>query len=550
MVDIPAGFRRVQSAPSIPPGFRKAQPEQPSVIMDMLKSLPDGIRTGIEGIGSMAGDLNAAGGRGAAWLAEKVGAGPETAENVGNVVRRMSVFAGMPTQEQAVAQSDELMGDALRHDPQTTPGKYAQKFGQYLPAAAVGPGSFGTRLITQALLPSMGDETAGLMTEGTEYEPYARIAGALAGGMLPSVASRAVSPVRALPERLQMADQLADEGVDLTAGQRTGSNKLRYMESEIGGARAQEFMERQGEQFTDAAMRRAGAGGRSTPANMTALRDRLGQGFNDISARNVVQADQPLVADLNRTFQDYGRVLPTEQRQIAQNLGQDIVTRFRQGGGAMPGTDYQTIRSRLSRMAQSNRQRDPEFAEAIRSMRNALDDAMTRSVRPEDAQEWGTLRREYGNMKTLERAAAGAGENAAAGIISPAQLRTAATTGRRGQYARAEGDFDELARAGEATMKPLPNSGTASRMAVRGAMSLPTAIGAALGGSGGDVTMAILGALGGATVPAVAGRTLMSRPVQAYLSNQLATGMPSGNPALAAVISALMSNQRPALPPK
>jgi hypothetical protein len=62
----------------------------------------------------------------------------------------------------------------------------------------------------------------------------------------------------------------------------------------------------------------------------------------------------------------------------------DIVDRLKAGQGSLPGSDYQTIRSRLSRMAQNARQSDPEFSSAIRGLRDAVDSNMGRSISPSD----------------------------------------------------------------------------------------------------------------------------------------------------------------------
>jgi len=154
----------------------------------------------------------------------------------------------------------------------------------------------------------------------------------------------------------------------------------------------------------------------------------------------------------------------------------------------------------------------------LRGLRNSLDSNMERSINPADRGAWAELRRQYGNKKVLENAIAGAGgEEAAMGIISPARLRMAASAGRRGQYARGEGDFADLAKAGQAAMTPLPNSGTAQRLAAQGLM-------AGLLGGGGGVVAGLPGMTLGLAAPAVAGRTLMSRPVQNYLANQAVTG--------------------------
>lgn len=353
------------------------------------------------------------------------------------------------------------------------------------------------------------------------------VTGAVVGGAVPVVArgigaltSRAISPMQIPPERQAMIDTLAREGVPLSAGQRTGSRPLQYAESIFGdatlaGGASQRMAAEQGEAFTDAAMRRVGGQGRATPENLQANFDRIGQQFRDLSSRNALQADPQMARDLGATLREYDRVLPSEQRQIVGNLATDIVERFQAGGGVMPGAEYQTARSRLSRMAQNARQSDPEFASAVRGLRDALDNGMMRSVSPEDAAAWQAARREYGNIKDLSKAAAGAGAGTAEGLISPQALRSSVASGNnREAYARGQGDFAELARAGNAVMTPLPNSGTAQRGMLAGQ--------AGTGGAAmyaGDPMMAAVVALG----PSAFGRALWSGPVQRYLSNQTVT---------------------------
>jgi hypothetical protein len=368
----------------------------------------------------------------------------------------------------------------------------------------------------------------GGLTERLQGAQSGATTGAVVGGVVPVVArgvgaavNRAVAPVGADPTRQAAIDILTREGVPVSAGQRTGSKALQYAESFLGdapfaGGQATRFMNNQAEAFTDAAMRRMGASGRATPENLTAANQRIGQSFTDLSARNTMRADRQLGQDLGTALNEYSRILPTEQRQIVGNLASDIVDRIRVGNGTMPGADYQTIRSRLSTIAQNNRESDRDYAQAVRAMRNALDNNMARSINragaPEDARAWETARQQYGNMRTIERAASGGTENAAAGLISPAQLRMAAQqgAGNRSAYARGEGDFAELARAGSQIMTPLPNSGTAQRNMIGGGIG-----GAGLVTAASSLPMAALTM----AAPAVTGRALWSNAGQRYLGN-------------------------------
>ena len=347
-----------------------------------------------------------------------------------------------------------------------------------------------------------------------------------------SAAQRVISPFRTSPERIAAANLLQQEGIPVTAGQRTGSNWLRYRESELGGGRAADIMEDQARAFTDAAMRRAGGSGLADGDNLRALQSTLSQGFDDISARNALTLDAPMARDILETLNEYNAVLPTEQKAILGNIASDVVERMKAGGGKLSGKDYQTIRSRLTTRAHNARGSDNELAAAYRGLRDALDSGMERSINPADAGKWGDLRRQWGNLKVLERAATGGGEDAALGMISPARLRMAASSGNQGAYARGQGDFADLAKAGQAIMTPLPNSGTAQRMAAQG-------IAAAIMGGVGTAGAGPVGLAAGLAGPAIAGRALMSGPVQRYLGNQVATG--SMDPMRQAIMNAILT---------
>jgi hypothetical protein len=64
----------------------------------------------------------------------------------------------------------------------------------------------------------------------------------------------------------------------------------------------------------------------------------------------------------------------------------------------------------------------------------------------------------------VEKAIDAPGSNAAQGIISPSALRNATRQvyGKR-NYVTGDGPFAELAQAGEAALRDLPNSGTTAR---------------------------------------------------------------------------------------
>lgn len=349
--------------------------------------------------------------------------------------------------------------------------------------------------------------------------------GAIVGVAVPVVArgvssavGRAITPMQVAPERQAAIDALTREGVPLSAGQRTGSKGLQYAESLLGDApfvgSGQRLMGDQAEAFTDAAMRKAGGTGRAMPDNVQANFDRVGKAFSDLSSRNTMQADRQLVSDVGSTIQKYERLLEPQQKKIVGDLAADLVERIKTGGGTLPGDEYQAIRSWLSNASQ--KEGNQYVASAMKGLRDALDNNMMRSISPEDAAAWQTARREYGNLKDIAKAAGGAGEGAASGLISPQALRSATASGKnRELYARGQGDFAELTRAGNAVMTPLPNSGTGQRNLVAGMVGGGGATAAATS----DPLTAAIVALG----PSAFGKALWSGPVQKYLSNQAIT---------------------------
>lgn len=487
-----------------------------STLGDVAKSAGVGVAKGAIGIPGFAGDVTGLAERGRDWVhkldpwLESQGLIPKgTGQLYGQTMQGGS--NPLPTSGDIQRQVEQTTGPF--YQPQTTAGRYAQTAGEFLPMAATGPGGIARRAAT-GVSSGLASEAAGQYTEGTKVEPYARLLGALLGSGVPRLAAGAVTPLPSTAARQGAVDALNRAGVtDLTAGQTTGYFPLRKLESTAAeipfGSRAAASMDESAkEQFSRAALRTMGADAeRATPEVMTGAQQRLGQAFEDLAARNNLQYDQPFMNDLANVHNEYMRVLPNQQREVINSYLNDI----HDARPSMSGATYQDTRSRLSRQANTVRQTDPAFSQALRGVRDALDDAMGRSVSPQDRAAWQQARRQYGNMRRVENAVAQSGE-----LITPNALATAAKTGRRGQYVRGEGDLDELAQSGKAVMTPLPNSGTPAGIEALAALGGGYAGHEILPGLGG-----IAGAAAGMAIPAASSRVLMSQPVQRYLSNQV-----------------------------
>lgn len=437
---------------------------------------------------------------------------------------------------------------AIRPESNDPAKRFARRASQDVGSALVPSLSIAGRaaqpiqaLVAEALMATgsgVGGAAAEEMFPGNPLaETIGGLGGAVTGAGIGRAARKAVTPFPSDPARIAAADTMRNEGVDLSAGQQTGSQGLKYAEAELGGGAATRLTERQAQQFTQAALRRIGENAeRATPEVMQRAYDRIGGVFNDVGARNQIVGDRQLVDDLRDTWDAYtGGTAPSDRIPKVQSFISDIAAALRSNGGVLRGDVYTDLRSRLGALARQTTNKDVK--EAYYGIQHSLDDAMERNMSPDDIADFRNARREYRNFITLEAAGVGAGENAALGLISPAQLRQATvnTQGKR-NYVTGSGDFADLSRSGVATMSPLPQSGTAPRLAVNAVKGGVPTVAALLAGGGAINPLALAGLVGG--YGAVKGTGyLMTSPVgRRYLANQL---MRPGSRAEGAGIGAL-----------
>lgn len=512
--------------------------ENPSVAADIAKSGGIGLVKGGLSLAGLPGDARNIASAATDYIGGKLGASPEAVQSFKDKVQSVAKYAPLPpisTLATAPSSSDlqkEIEGVTGEfYKPKTVAGEYAQTAGEFAPALIGGGEGLISKLATRVALPAALSETGGQITKGTEAEPYARIAGALMSPAVLAAGRRAITPFAATPERTQLVDVLRNEGVPLTAGQRSGNKALQWAESTFGdmpgaGGRPAEMMTDQQEQFTRAALRRAGEDAtRASPEAIDNAFNRIGGQFDAIGARNNVIPDAQFVQDLQAARNEYHNLVgPHARAPAVDNTIGDIASQMQRNGGMLTGEQYNAMTSRLAKQARQARN-DPQLQDALQGLRDSLDDAFERTLTStgnvQDAAALREARNQYRNLLVLEKAATGAGAATAEGLISPSQLRGAVVQQNRRGYARGRGDFADLARAGEAVLRPLPQSGTAPRQNMQHMLSLLGSIIGGTAGSAGGPAGTALGAVTGVAAPAAAGRVMMSRPVQAYLGNQL-----------------------------
>lgn len=519
----------VQSAVGAFKKFTVPQQQAPEMSVgeiagDVAKSAGIGVVQGGIGLATLPGNLEALGRSGINAAAGVVGAQPP-----------VSGETFLPTYSDWKGAVERRTGEFYK--PKTTMGEYARTVGEFAPLAIGGPAGWANRAARVAL-PAVASETAGQVTEGTALEPWARMGGALVGGMLPNTAARAVTPAPANAARQGAVQALENEGVTaLTAGQRTGNERLRWIEDATamvpgGGGRATAMQQQANEQFTRAALRRAGVqADRATPDVIDTAFRNMGQEFQNFAHATNIPGSRAAFNGFRSIAADY-RANTSNAMRIDRvgDFADELANRLSSPQLGITGRQYNTYRSELTRFQREQRS-NPQAAHAIGRMIESLDTAMLRATpRGQRAQVRNALQdrnRRYRNLLAIEDAAAyapGTGAYAnASGIISPNALKNSIRKMDKKGYTRNRNDMAPLARAGVDAITPLRSSGTAERNFAQGVIGAPsTTLGAIAGGvmSAGDPWLTLAGAIAPPVIKAATARGLMSGPVQRYFGNQ------------------------------
>jgi hypothetical protein len=284
--------------------------------------------------------------------------------------------------------------------------------------------------------------------------------------------------------------------------------------------------EDQGRDFIRAAMRRAGENADDTmPGTINAARERIGGTIGQIANRNTLRFTPQLQAELQQ-IEDSLRFIPPEaagpvRARIEQLRGMASPSAAPGVDPTIPGASYRMMDSQLGRSIRSTSNGD--LRAALGDIRERLRTAMDASISPSDAQEWQQARRQYANLMNIATAAGRAGGGAAEGMMSPVALRQALDQSTGRGYAFGRGDLNELARIGQAVIKPPSDSGTAGRTYANNILT-----GSLVGGGAGSGAMiggplgAAAGAAGSLALPRLAQMLMNSQAGQAYLRNQVA----------------------------
>lgn len=207
----------------------------PNSTWDAVRSLPGGLAKGIAGTLGLPGDVREALGNGAQDVADYLF--PQQKTVGGMVAKSVGAQQSHPVKDAVnnIIGSLPLVGQGLQnaptstdlnkvfsaptggyYQPKTTAGQYAQTIASFVPAAFGGEASIPARL-ARVVIPGATSETAGQLTAGTDYEPAARVAGALLGGGVAAARTPVIRSINKLTSLASGGPGFLDPSVEAAA---------------------------------------------------------------------------------------------------------------------------------------------------------------------------------------------------------------------------------------------------------------------------------------------------------------------------------------------
>ena len=473
----------------LPAATTKQRIQQERAVVDPTDGMTP-LQLGLAGMGKSFYDI----GTGVGQIGRQIL--PESWSNAMGLPTQAEIDEGKKLDEPLLRTKSGLAGNIAGNIAMVAPTAAIPGANTYTGAAAVGG-------LLNALQPiATGDSRGAEAIKGAAF--------GLLGQGFGNTVGRVLKPIRAIMPQAEssLVAQAQQMGIPLNAAQSTGSKPLRWIDSALDNlpftASRQALLKgNQRDIWQNAVMKEIGENANvASPDVLGSAYQRLGQQFEDISARNTVQLGDDFINSIAKI--DAAKTPFSRGVDSVVNRALDLASK-----GEISGKEYQLVRSSLTKASKGAWQNNPELGQALKSLRNALDDAAGGSVSAEDKEAWDLVRQQYKNLKTVEKAV-----DPASGTISPKKLlNEVARSDPKGMlYGNGDQTMPTLARVGKQFIADtLPDSGTAQRSWYMNMLQAPTAgLGGLLGYATGGAPLAMLGAAAGAGTPLAAQRALWS----------------------------------------
>lgn len=416
----------------------------------------------------------------------------------------------------ATAAAEKLAPELMGYEPKTGTGEAVQRVTEFVPFA-------GKKVISQAIAPALASLYAGKIegVEGTSLQLPVEIATAV---LTPVLAKKIVSPrggeLKGVTK--EYLDTLKKEGIVPSAGTMYDDDVIKAWEEATRAGR--DLQMTAFEQFSRAALKRIGVNGsRATPKELERVYNEMKTSFEntigsiDTTARKIVPSSKQMdeVVDILGTYG--GQVNPSNAAPIFRNL-YNAFQASAKSGQSLSKTQIKRFHDTLNAMTRRG-DVDGQFArEILPIVKQMVDSNLTKEAR--DA--WRSTNGRYRDFLAIEKTLK-SGEGLYEGLVTPNKLASATQQVFKRSNLFGKSDLGQLAKAGGALMKRLPQSGTGPRLQAAGgpASQDATRFGAAGFGYTGDPQTAAAAAALGTIVPPIRNQFISSPAGQAYLKNQL-----------------------------
>ena len=272
-----------------------------------------------------------------------------------------------------------------------------------------------------AALRGAGGAISGAATAGL-INPEDADVGAALGAAIPAVGKVVMTAGNALgkamsvsPEVAALAQKAEAMGVTIPADRLVNSPALNAASASLryipfsGRAGTERAME---SQLNKALSRTFGQDTDNVTMALRDARAQLGGEFDRTLKSNVVNVDRQLLDDLSANLKRAKRELSESDYRIVENQIDDLLSKAK--GFQIDGNAAYNVKKSLDSIGG----RGSNEAAYARDVKKSLMQALERSLGAHDAAAFATTRKQYGNMKEIERLA----KNGAEGEISAARL--------------------------------------------------------------------------------------------------------------------------------
>ena len=413
--------------------------------------------------------------------------------------------------------ADKIAPEFMNYEPQSTFGEATQRVGEFLPFA-------GKNVVTMGVLPALSSYYAGKQFEGTAAEVPAEIITAI---VTPILAKKIISPQggELTGQTKKYIDLLKKEGVIPTAG--TMLNDAQILAWEEATKAGRNLQEAAVEAFSRAALKRIGINkNRVEAADLEQVYKNINKGYRetidslDISKGKMVPTQNQL-DDLKLAFRDYkGNVNMTTDTPIIRQVF-NVLQRSLETGQSLSKNQMKYFQRNLNAMTRRGDVNGDFARRAVPVLNEMIHKNLGKEGKAKLLETNRLFRDFLAIEKTVER-----GEGFYTGLITPQKLATATSQVFRREKLFGRSELGELARAGSATMKTLPQAGNYRERLNAGGMAAgqtQASSGAAGFGLTGDPSVAATMYAAGSLLAPMRNRAFTSPMGQEYLKNQLIT---------------------------